>query len=293
MAYLRALERALHVKGGIDMPIPQPGPVSPVTWGLELQGMASGMLTSVSGGAIYADVITEPAPHGQPPRKHCGPPKYEQLSVDFGFEMPRPLSKWIADSWMGHPQATNGAVVAFDARQGPTNRREFSSTTITKTIIPTCDKASTQRGYITLGFAPRDIKYASPSGTAPRPPRTWWIQRDFRLDIDAIDCSGVIRIESFVVDETTRDLSVVLTRNNADAWIAWHRDAVIRGQSDANERNGTLKFLGADLASEFGHIEFSHLGIYNLRFEATAPGASQQLLIRADLYFEGVQFKFP
>lgn len=67
---------------------------------LSLDGMISGILEAVDGGAIFAEVImdaSDPSP-GQATRfakKHLGPPKYENLELRVGLDHSKPIYDWI------------------------------------------------------------------------------------------------------------------------------------------------------------------------------------------------------
>jgi hypothetical protein len=89
------------------------------------------------------------------------------------------------------------------------------------------------------------------------------------------------------------NLSVTLASAGAASWKAWFEDFVVNGHSaDANEKNGTLRFLGTDLKEELAALHLYNVGIFQL---TTMPPASATAVARvvAGLYCERIELSVP
>ena len=83
---------------------------------------------------------------------------------------------------------------------------------------------------------------------------------------------------------------MTLSAVGAQTWIDWFDDFVIQGSSgDAQERNGTLRFLAANRKDELGQVRLFNVGIFKLAAEAAAPGTVKRLV--ADLYCERMELE--
>jgi len=87
-------------------------PVRPVVASrflLQLDGVSCGFMQSVEGGAATADVIQEVGPEFFV-KKHLGAARYEDMTVQAGFSMGKPLYEWITASLQMKAEPMNGAV---------------------------------------------------------------------------------------------------------------------------------------------------------------------------------------
>src|SRR5262245_28145768 len=63
---------------------------------LYLDGKEMGFLKSSEGGAVSAEVITEPVAAAQYAKKHISSPRFEEFILEFGLSMSHPIYDWIA-----------------------------------------------------------------------------------------------------------------------------------------------------------------------------------------------------
>lgn len=82
------------------------GPVA-----LELDGQMVDFLQSAEGGFPKAAVITEPAGPSPFVKKHIGPPKYEEITLQCDPVMSKPLFDWVAATLAGTLVRQNGFIV--------------------------------------------------------------------------------------------------------------------------------------------------------------------------------------
>lgn len=286
---------------------------------LELDGAQSGLIKSVQGGNVYAEVVNEAVGPDYFSRKHISQPKYEDFELQVGFSMAKPVYDWIAASWKGNYQRKNGAVVAADYTYNATSKREFANALLTETTFPAMDAASKEPGYLTLKFSPESVRYGKASGDKAQLPaakgeQKQWLPSNFRLQIDGLDASRVAKIDAFTVKQKVtadavgdaRDyqrepgklefpnLVITLSAADADAWIAWHEDFVIKGNNgQEKEKNGTLGLLATNRQDVLATVRLYNMGIVSIREAANETGADAVQRYVAELYVERMELEGP
>ncbi len=256
------------------------------------------------GGNIHADVISEQSTPFT--KKHLGPPKYEAFSVPLGLSMSDELFDWIAGSWGAQPEKKAGAVLSLDYKLDIKTEARFSGALVTETTIPPLDSASKEAGYLTVKFQPESIDAQAGAGklSLVASKQKLWRTSNFRLEIDGLDCTKVAAIDGFTVGQAVTtitsggggvtlvpgkvefpDLHITLAEVSAQTWFDWHESFVVNGNNgESFERNGSLRFLAADLKTELSRIDFHHLGIVRL---APIRGQGAQIgRVTAELYCE-------
>jgi hypothetical protein len=261
-----------------------------------------GYLKSFSGGAVSADVIHEAIGPDGFAKKHIGPPRYQEFTVQVDMSMTNDLYDWINASWQLRRQRKSGAVVAHDFNYQARSRREFFSALITEVGFPACDAVSKDPSYLTVKFAPEYTRYAKASGkiaaTVSKTQKVW-LPSNFRLTIDGLDCSRVTKIDGFSVTQRNNgieasglefpNLTVWLPEALAETWLAWHENFVVNGaNSDDQEKSGTLEFLAPDLKETLLTISFGNVGIFNLNVSGAASG-DQAATVSAEIYCERME----
>ena len=269
---------------------------------LTLDGVNVGSLKSAAGGQASADVINEPPGPSSFVKKHIGRPKYEDLIMQAGLCLSKLIYDCVADSWKGNYQRKNGSVLFCDSNFMVKSEREFFNSLITETTIPAMDGSSKDPCYMTLKFRPEYTRFKTGSGKAPTPDpglkQQVWLPSNFRLAIAGLDCTKVNKIDGFTVKHSTSkidfpNLRISLSESSAKAWIEWHEDFVIKGNSgEANEKNGSLTFLASDLKTELATINFFNLGIFSLSLDDSDDPADQIKRFTAELYCEHMEFHY-
>jgi hypothetical protein len=286
------------------------------TFQLKLDGIEAGFIKSVDGGAISAEVISEPVGPAAYVKKHIGPPRYEDFSIELGLWMAKAVYEWIQSSLKMNYARKNGSIVTYDYNLEARSEREFFNALITEVGFPSLDGASKDQCYLTVKFSPEMIRMKKASGKATLPPvkaaQEMWLASNFRLEIAGLDCSKVSRVDAFTVKQTAvaddigdaRDyrkepgkiefpnLSFALAETAAATWMDWFEDFVVKGNNgEDREKNGSLIFLSPNRQSELGRINFFNLGIFKLA-PTKADAADEQIRrVTAELYCERMELQ--
>jgi hypothetical protein len=260
------------------------------------------------GGAIFADVIRHTDGSELLVRKQLGETHIEDFEVEVATLTSTGLIEWIAASWTQKPPKRDGALLAFKYDLTIAREQAFAGALITETVIPTLDAAVGAPAVVTVRFAAASSAPVAASGSKLAFPlakgaQKLWLSSNFKLQIAALDCSKVSRIEAFTVRRTIEsvsghghtltagvvdfpDLRVFLSASTLPTWAGWHQDFVVDGHNGAaNERTGSIQLLAPDLATQLARIDLFGLGIHRLDQEDDVP-ANQIARYVADLYCE-------
>lgn len=285
------------------------GPVS-----LQLDGAAVGSVKSASGGDIVGSVVEERSAAGQGPKKRLGATAYEDIVLEVGLGLERPLYDWIAASWTGQVARKSGALVSHDTSMQAQGSREFDNALISEVTFPALNAAAgKEAGVLRIVLSPERVRSVPGSGSKASGvagKEKAWVASNFRLELDGLDCKRVAAIESFSVKQTVAastvgagrevskepgklsfgDLKISLSLAGAETWRKWHDDFVVRGKNDdKSEKNGRIVLLGANLKDELAEVKLLNAGIYALR-EGVAEGNRETLAqLEASLYVERME----
>ena len=284
---------------------------------LNLDGVPCGFVKSVDGGGIAAEVIHEPSGPRHFVKKHIGPLKYEDFTLQIGLSMTKVVYDWIVASWAGNATRKNGAIIDVDYRLEARSAREFFNALITETTIPAMDASSKEPAYLTLKLAPESTRFKKASGKVMgadgKGRQKLWLPSNFRLEIAGLDCKRVSRIEAFAVKQHIsahdsgkgRDylkepgrlefpnLKIALPESAAQTWMDWHEDFVIKGNNDeSREKQGALVFLASDRKRELARVNFYNLGIFRLAPEKTEASADRIKRLTVELYCERMEWAY-
>ena len=273
---------------------------------LTLDTAGCGFLKSMVGGGAFAEVVLDAGT--LIPKKHIGGIRYEDLTIETGFNLSPDFYRWINESWQGNTVRKNGVLTTMSFDLTPLSGLQFNDAIITETTIPACDAASKDDGVLTVKLAPEYTRNIAPTAVeAVKTEEARWLPANFRLEIDGLDCTRVNKIDAFTIKQTAvaddigdardythmpgklefPDLFITMSENSAGTWKQWFDDFVIKGNNgDAREKSGRLIFLSPDLQREYARIEFSHLGIRSLRREKTEVGSDLIQRVTAQLYCE-------
>lgn len=283
---------------------------------LKLDGVEAGFVKSVDGGAISAEVINEPVGSSYYAKKHIGPPRYEDFTIEIGWWMGKVVYEWIQNSLKMSYARKNGSVVAYDYNLEARSEREFFNALITQVTIPAMDASSKDQCYMTVKFAPDMVRLTKASGKVTLPPVTaakeMWLPSNFRLEIAGLDCSKVSAIDSFSIRQTgvadtigdARDhrkepgrvefpnLSITLAESAAATWMDWFDDFVVKGNNrDDREKSGSLVLLSPNLQTELGRVNFFNLGIFKIASSKGDAADERISRVTAELYCERMELQ--
>jgi len=274
---------------------------------LELDGIDAGLLKEVAGGDAYADVVVEPPGRSFYAKKHVTTIKWTPLKLSVGIGASRALEQWIAATLTGNHVRKNGTVTETGGTAATRAARSFADAVISEVTVPACDGASKDPSYLTVALDGGRVTIAKAAGkpgavARPKP----WVASNFKLEIDGLDTTKVSRVEAFTIKQQILDwpsgsrvrgkeptsvefpnLTVTFAASSAKTWGDWFDDFVLKGNSgDAGEKNGTLRFLAANLKDELGQVRFYNLGIFKL---AATPSPGTLKRMTAELYCERIE----
>lgn len=280
-------------------------------FGLVLDGVESGLLKSADGGVAVADVIAEAAGTLYYPKKHIGPISYSPFVLEIGLGMANSLYDWIGGSWRGKAIAKSGAIVLADHNFVAASQREFTNALITETTFPALDATSKDPAYLTVTLSPESARVVKGSGkiSAARAQKLW-LPSNFRLAIDGLDCTRVIKVDEFTVKQAVvtdnlgvgpirlrqagrlefPNLKITLAEGSATSWFDWFGAFVIKGDNDdSKEKNGSISLLGADLKEELMRIDLFNLGIFRIGQDRIEANSDRVATVSAHLYCERME----
>lgn len=283
---------------------------------LRLDGADAGFVKSIDGGAISADVIAEPVANSYFVRKHLGPPRYEDFTIQVGWWMGKAFYDWIAASWQMNTMRKNGSIVSYDVNLEARSVRDFYNALITEVTIPPMDASSKDQCYLMVKFTPELIRTKKAAGKATLPPvkaaQEMWLPSNFRLEIGGLDCTRVSAIDAFTVKQKAvldsigdaRDylkepgriefpnLSITMAETAAASWFDWFDDFVVKGNNDeSREKGGSLIFLSPNRQAELGRVTFFNLGIFKMAAAKAEPTDEKIQRVTAHLYCERMELQ--
>ena len=281
----------------------------PSTFALELNGSLVGRPLSIEGGEPIGEVVTEPVGVDRVTRKHLGGVDYEDIVVECGAGMADSFYAWIADTLDHTFSRKNGAIVTADMNGKEVTRRTFEGAVVSSVGFPALDAASKDTARLRVALTPDVTRRKPPGGAKPSEKLTAskkWLASAFRLKIDGLDCTKVLRIEPIVVFVRSQqapvgelriptidaridvpDLVVTLAESGAATWDAWVDDFLVAGNdAQDREKSGTLELLAQDLTTKLFTLHFSGLGIYRLHRVKQPAGSEAIPRVTASLYCE-------
>ena len=181
-------------------------------FGLELDGNKQlAMFRSVEGGAVKADVMVYHhainKDTGYNRYRQLGRPKFDDIKMQVGMSMSKPLYEWLQDFLVGKPTRKNGAIVAADFHFKERARRTFTNALIKELTFPKLEGKDTHAAYMTVALAIEDMAFEAGGGAAisfsgnPDNQRLW-TAKNFRLNIDGLPGSTrCTKIDSFTIKQ--------------------------------------------------------------------------------------------
>lgn len=282
---------------------------------LSVEGSPCCLLSSVEGGARSAEIVETTTTNSPFPTKYIGRISCSPIVMQTDFGFTSTLSQWIASFLSKSPVRKNGAVTYFDATT-PISKVQFTNGQISGITVPGCDRNSESEGLLTVTVQPAVTLDASPAqiqnGTNWTNPHKRWLSNNFRLAIDGIDCSGVVKIDAFTISQamtqytaqslrgepatayqpgklTFPNLQITLTEDSAQPWKDWLTAMFHNGQVVNNKKDGHLSLLARDGTTELLRINFHNLGICGMGKPHMVPNGGTDTVL-AELFCESMDF---
>lgn len=252
-------------------------------------------LTSMSGGAMRVDVVTETL-RTTSVRSVRGT-RYDPTTVQLAGEL-GPMVKWANDTWTAKPATRACRIASYDAAGAVTGERTFNDAILTELAFPALDGAS--REPLTLKAAifaaSVDVTVNSKGSTSPTavPKNKVILTSNFRVTIEGLDASRVSRVDPIIIKtpagESPRAAEAVAARGqadfgtirltvsdtNAEPWLAWFTQTA-KGQNV--RKTGSIALLTPDGKSEAMSLQLFDIIIAGVTLPGFGPGATGDVLI--------------
>jgi hypothetical protein len=254
---------------------------------------------SFAGGEPFAEVINEPGGLLPYAKKHLGPVQYADLEVQVPVDAHPELFQWIGDAWFGNPLREEVALDAFEPLRNTGRTLELRRTRMHEVVLPRLGVSLREEAPLTLRITPQSVqRTAGASAFVEAPEPTEFRAHNFAVEIDGIDCTGVLGVEPMTVQTSEGnklvfpDIHLDVDDARADAFREWFDDFVIAGNNDDDkEREGAITLFDPLLERALARLELRHIGIWRMgEPESEAGGASR---VRVDLYCERMELKKP
>ncbi len=287
---------------------------------LTIDGSKAGFVKGTSGGGISAQVINEASTPGPFVGKHIGAPRYEPLALSLGFSNTKVVYDWIKATWSATDQRKSVTIDELDRDLKSKSVRTYSGCLLAETTIPALDASSKEPAYMDLKLECESMRATQASnatgknyGEFGKSEQKLFLPSNFRLEIDGLDCTQVVKIDAFTVRRTitsestgqARDatkqpgrveipnLKITLNETGSNSWKQWFDDFVVRGNSNSKrEKTGTLTLLTPNRQQPLVSIKFTGVGIYRLEPAAGASAQETARRVDAELYVETMAFDY-
>ncbi len=281
---------------------------------LEIEGQFAGFLTTVDGGGVFADVITEVTGQDMIQRKRPGPARFEDIVVEIPVgSVEKALANWISDTIGKSPVQKNGAIIYADINFNEVKRLEFFGAFMSEIVLPDADAAEGKSAaLLTLRLTPQSTRLAGGKGKLTGSnSKTRQIQAgNFRFNVQGLEkaCGRIASVEpisvkrAMLVQNLGQDgrvstkapgpldcslVRITLPEVDAGMFYAWLDEMVIKGKPNA-ERAGLLEWLDPTMKNVLASVQLGGLGI--VRYEPDPSKANEQKvgMVAVDMYCETI-----
>ncbi len=185
----------------------QPRTYAAAHFALALDGVANvGMLRSIEGGNIKADVMTYQSGAIYDRWRQLGKPHFEDIKLQIGMAMAVPFYQWITKFFTGVPERKNGAIIAGDFYYKERARRHFTNAMIKELSFPKLDAADKNPAYLGVTLAVEGMQFIAGDLSPISEGKGWnpsklWTACNFAFSLDTFEpaCKRVSKIDSFTV----------------------------------------------------------------------------------------------
>jgi phage tail-like protein len=283
---------------------------------LDLDGEMVGWLSSVEGGNIKSDVVTQAVGGEMQRTKHIAIPQYEPIGVKVGMSMSKSFYRWIRDSWDGKITRRSGHVFSMDHDLTVQHEQVFYRALVTETSLPALDGSSKEPGLMTVKFQPEESTHKVNPGRKLQatyaPTQKAWLPSNFSLQMAGLDCSRVNKIDSLTIKQQVKRLEVgpkrlydleptslefpnivvTLPLSHAQSWLDWHEDFVIKGNNSADKEKQATINLVSPKREPLLSIVADGVGIYQIAIDKGDSGGDQVRRVKVEMYCETMSLEY-
>ena len=292
-------------------------------YGIMLDGIMAGWLHSAEGGHATSDPVAQkPGPAGMQ-RNPGAVVRYEDITLTCGMGMSRAFYEWIKATLEKSHMRKDGAIHSCDYDGNVKSTLDFFHGLITEVGFPTLDASSKDEARMTIKISPESTRMTKGSGklSAGGPANAAqkrWLPANFRLQIPALDCSHVNRIEALTIKQKVIEnrpgqprtpelriptkeppivevpnLVITLPEQHAAGLLAWQKESAGRSGHDAkNQKSGQLEYLSHDLREPLFTLNFHGLGIFKVTPDKTEARNENIRRVKAEMYCEEIRFSY-
>lgn len=286
---------------------------------LELSGIQDlGVLRSIEGGGIKADVMTYQN-GGTYDRWHqLGKPKFDDIKLQLGMAMSEPFYKWIEQFFSGKADRRNGAIVAADFYYKERARREFKEAMIKELTFPKLDAQDKSTAYLNLSIGVEDIEFKkgdegkSLSQNAGTETQKAWKACNFRFNLDGFDasCARTTKVDSFTIKQNLIEyhaggrrapsktpsaiefpqISFYVPEADAQPLAEHFTKRGVKGEVPGR-LHGHLETFDNAQTTKFT-LEFLNADILNIQPDKADSSSEELKQVKVDLYVESMKFTY-
>ncbi|GJL52607.1 MAG: hypothetical protein NPIRA01_38340 [Nitrospirales bacterium] len=287
-------------------------------------GEALGFVKSVSGGNTKGEVATKRMGSNKVIKKHLAGIKHEEITVECGMGMGRPVYDWIQSSFnlssktkARSSRARSGMIIHADFDYKERRAIIFSDAHITELTIPALDGSLKDPAYLTVTLNPTRLRHEKRQGErlshTKDTKKKKWLASGFTFEMGDLPCERVTKIDAFTLKQSVVKVGGVNTREptkhpshlevpnfkvtfsarDAAPWEDWFNSFVIQGNcADDDELNGQITLLGPNHKDELARITLRHVGIISLQPAKYHAKKGTVTKMVAELYVEEMKFAF-
>jgi T4-like virus tail tube protein gp19 len=255
-------------------------------FGLDLNGMFAGWVSSASGGDLNADVVVSNLGPDNIKQKHLAAPKYSNITIKCGTGMSKNFCNLISSTFRGEYSRTNGTIKGVDLTGHDVRETSFSNALVTEIAFPALDGASKEAGVLQLKLTPETTRQLAGDssvvgGVYSTVKAKRWGLGNFRVQIDGVDASRVQTVDSFTVQQaiindaigetrapsalagqmTWPNIVVTLPLAFDASFVTWQHQ---QGLAGTPIKNGSLAFLDDSMKNTLFQVSFANLKIVSM-----------------------------
>ena len=267
---------------------------------LSIGGTPAATVARYVGGEPYAVVVNEPGGLLPYAKKHIGELHFADVAAEVAMDADAVLFDWIRDSWFGNPFREKVALERIDPSSSlPTV--EIAHAAIREVTLPALDQNARERCAMSLRLVPSGIRRTDAVSAGLHREERDFLSHNFRVNIDGIDCSGVLAVDSFTVKTSLPepgsrkrptlifpDVRLYVDAEKDESFREWFEDFVIAGNNDdEREREGYIEYQDPMLGDPLAVLHLRHLGIYRVADEPSPRAGLRR--VQVDLYCERME----
>ncbi len=273
----------------------------------------------------YLKSCTPPSMEGQVHVHDLGPDNIRKKQIanvgwgpgkmSVGAGMGKGMYEWIKQSFDKGYKAQSGRIVAADFDYKAQSEMTFDGAIITEVTVPKLSGDAKTALYLDVSFDPETVRNSKGDGSVVQSPigdkQKAWLCSNYRVTIGGLECGRVASVDAFtwkcgvakdevgITKEPTKhatsvtvpDLKLQISMADYEMWERAAHDWFIVGKNtEPDELEGSIEFLGPDMTTVLGTITLERVGFK--KFGRPGLTANEEKVARFDveLYVEKMTF---